>query len=65
MQAILDANDMPMTETWEMAMIEAAKCNHAECMSALLDASDLINSQGFNGCTPLMMSAAFGSVKAG
>ena len=56
---------MPAAETWEMAMIEAAKRNHAECMSALLDASNfqMINSQGCQGCTPLMMSAAFGSVE--
>ncbi len=68
MQAVLDAEEMHQHDFLEMAIITAAKCNHAECMAALLAARGEQHNTidgDCNGFTPLMVAAAFGSLEVG
>lgn len=66
-QAILDAEETHDYETLEMAIVAAAKCNHADCMAALLAARGeqptTIDGQNCGGFTPLMVAAAFGNLE--
>ncbi len=68
-QAILDADKTLCYETLEVAMIAAAKCNHADCMATLLAARgkqhSVIDGQDCYGFTPLVVAAAFGSLEVG
>ena len=68
-QAILDAEESHDYTTLEMAMIAAAKCNHADCMAALLAAGGkqdtAVDGQDCSGFTRLMVAAAFGNLEVG
>ena len=66
MQRIVDSG-RPEGNDLEMAMLAAAKCDHADCMSLLLTFAEGhyidIDGQQCTGLTPLMVAAAFGSTK--
>ncbi len=59
----------PDYEVLEMAMLAAAKWDHADCMPLLLFVAEEhdvnFDGQQCTGLTPLMVAAAFGSIKVG
>ena len=68
-RGLLDAREAGDCDTLELLMAVAAKYNHADCMLALLAASEghpaMNEGPGCRGLQPLMFAAAFGSLEVG